>query len=143
MGEDRGNSPIFSVRITGFSTGIGTGFLPSTNQWCSNCTDFDGCVTMVTVIFYLESEFPTVPTGHLQRNCTTFLIPNVRVSSIKWARTSSTINAVLLTLTSTYSFPKLIIQHDTAAQKHRDLKQLLHMTTYTTESRRNPNSQYN
>jgi len=82
---------------------------------------------MVTVILYLGSEFLTVLTGHLQCNCMAFLIPNLRFSFIKWTRTASTTPTVLFTLTSTYSFPKLIIQHDTAAQTHRDLTQLSHV----------------
>ena len=98
---------------------------------------------MVTVLLYLGTEFLTVATGQLQSNCMIFLIPNLRVSFIKWPRTASTIPAALFTLTCTYSSPKLIMQHDTAAQTHRDLQQLLHMITFTMESRWIPNSQYN
>jgi len=142
-GADSGNSPISSVRITGFSPGIRTRFLPSTKQWCSKlhrlrCLHENGYRYSVFRNWISHS-----PYWHLQCNCTTFLIPNLRFSFIKWTRTAFTIPAVLFSLTSTYSFPKLIIQHDTAAQKHRDLKQLLHVITYTRESRRNPNSQYN
>ena len=86
---------------------------------------------MVTVLLYLGTEFLTVATGQLQSNCMIFLIPNLRVSFIKWPRTASTIPAALFTLTCTYSSPKLIMQHDTAAQTHRDLQQLLHMITHS------------
>ena len=69
---------------------------------------------MVTVILYLGGEILTFPTGNLQWNCMTFLIPDLRVSFLKWARAASAINI-----------------------------HTVHMITHTRKSRRNPNSHYN
>ena len=49
---------------------------------------------------------------------------------MKLAGTASAINAALFTLTSTYSFPKPIIQNDTDAQTSRNLKQPFNMIKY-------------
>ena len=63
---------------------------------------------------------------------------------MKWAGTASAINAALFTLTSTYSFPKPIIQNDTVCADKPQLKATVQYDQIRTQGRtdeiRTPNT---